>query len=294
MMNWSAIQQTQFEQDGVVLLKQVLTHHDLAPVICDIESWVDGKARRLHAKGEIQDLCNEHGFETRYARLFAQSKSISRGLDLMYMLQPNVFNFLRNPTLLDWLEPLIGSEISCNPIQHLRAKPPSALEGSQAPSFHNVPWHQDAGVMMAEGEQSNIVTCWIPLVDVTEEMGCMQALPGCSSLGYLPHVGGGETMIDPNQLPAVEPRKLVCEKRDVILMSRFTPHASTPNLTDQCRWSLDLRFQTTGQHTGRTAHPDFVVRSAREQPRFEYEDWKAAWLDAHKNPIGFAGHRVHQ
>lgn len=283
-MKWTTDQHQQFDQEGVIVLPAVLSDADLNPVIRDIEKWVDDKAKRLQTKGKIQNLCSDLGFETRYAKLFEQSTSISHGLDVMYMLQPNVFEFLRNPTLLDCLEPLLGAEISCNPIQHLRAKPPTHLEGSEAPSFHNVPWHQDAGVMMAEGEGSNIVTCWIPLVDITEEMRCMQA----------PHVGGGETMIEPKLLPQTEPRKLVCRKGDVILMSRFTPHASTPNRTDRCRWSLDLRFQPTGQHTGRTAHPDFVVRSQSKQPAFEYDDWKSAWIDARKNPRGFAGHRIHQ
>lgn len=293
-MNWTMEQRQQFERDGVIVLPSVLSDLDLEPVINDLEQWIDRRAQRLFEKGEIKDLYPDHGFETRYAMLFEQSKSMSIGFDLMYMLQPAVFEFLRNPVLLDCLEPLLGSEISCNPIHHLRAKPPSRLEGSEAASFHNVPWHQDAGVMMAEAEDSNIITCWVPLVDVTEEMGCMQALPGCTSSGYIPHVAADETMINPTLLPRVEPRKLVCQKGDVILMNRFTPHSSTPNKTNYCRWSLDLRFQPTGQHSGRTAHPDFVVRSRSSQPAFEYEDWKQCWIDALKNPRGFAGHRVHQ
>ncbi len=293
-MNWSDEQLDAFERDGVIVLPGALADADLAPVIQDINAWIDARARVLLAAGEIQDLCSDYGFEERYARLFAQSKAIGRGLDVMHMLQPNVFEFLRNPTLLDWLEPLLGPEISCNPIQHLRAKPPTRLEDHAGPSFHNVPWHQDAGVMMAEGEDSNIVTCWIPLVGVTEAMGCMQVLPGCTEQRYIPHIGGGETRINPDLLPQVPPRALPCNKGDLICMSRFTPHASTPNTTDQCRWSLDLRFQTTGHHTGRTAHPDFVVRSASVMPAFEYADWCAAWTDARKNPRGFAGHRIHQ
>ena len=52
-------------------------------------------------------------------------------------------------------------------------------------------------------------------------------------------------------MPDIEPVVAACEKGDVVLMSCFTPHRSTTNYSDLCRWSLDLRYQPTGVHTGR-------------------------------------------
>ena len=60
-------------------------------------------------------------------------------------------------------------------------------------------------------------------------------------------------MIKPEVMPDVEPLMLECYRGDLILLSRFTPHRSQPNTSDRCRWSLDLRYQPTGQHTGRTS-----------------------------------------
>ncbi|MDE0015023.1 MAG: hypothetical protein OXU51_02465, partial [Candidatus Poribacteria bacterium] len=57
------------------------------------------------------------------------------------------------------------------------------------------------------------------------------------------------TMIKPELMPDVEPLMLECYRGDLILLSRFTPHRSEPNTSDRCRWSLDLRYQTTGHHT---------------------------------------------
>lgn len=284
----------QFVSQGVAILPSVFSDQDLQPLILEIEDWVDQRARKLFARHEIAELYEDAPFVERYARLFAQSKNIGRGLDTMYMLGPALHEFLFLPNLLDAIEPIVGKEITCNPIQHLRAKPPAKLEGHEDPSFHNVPWHQDAGVMMKEAEHSNILTCWLPLTDVTVEMGCMRALPNCVEGGYLPHIGDGETRIDPALIPDRKPIELTCKKGDVVLMSQFTPHSSTPNRTDQCRWSLDLRYQTTGLHTGRTAHPEFEVRSAKGPVKKDYEAWRARWIDALKNPKGFAGHRIHQ
>jgi phytanoyl-CoA hydroxylase len=121
------------------------------------------------------------------------------------------------------------------------------------------------------------------------------AMPGLGTGGYLTHIDDGETMIDPEALPDIAPVDLECERGDIVLMNRFTPHSSTPNRADYCRWSIDLRFQTTGHHTGRTAHPAFIVRSADDASVMNnYEQWCDNWLEALKNPRGFAGHRIHQ
>ena len=111
--------------------------------------------------------------------------------------------------------------------------------------------------------------------------------------GYRCHLKALGTAIDPDLMPDVEPRTLECRKGDVVFMNKYTPHRSTPNQSELCRWSLDLRYQTTGHHTGRTAHPDFVVRSPSnpESVMNDYDEWCRLWIDAFENPRGFVGHR---
>ena len=53
----------------------------------------------------------------------------------------------------------------------------------------------------------------------------------------------------------------------------MTPHASLPNRSDGIRWSFDLRFNVTGQPTGRAHFPEFVARS-RAHPDTELKDWR--------------------
>ena len=284
----------EFNTNGVVIAKDILGEDDVQPLIDELCAWVDARARGLHAEGEISVLHEDAPFETRYGLLFGQSKRMGEGLDIMHNRGRAMFEFLHNQNLLDAVESLTGPEIECNPIQHLRAKPPELFDPHSGPSFHVVPWHQDAGVMMAEAEGSNIITCWLPLGDATVEMGCMQALPGVHRDGYRRHQAGGGTTIAPEVMPETEPISLECFKGDVIFLSRFTPHRSTPNRSNKCRWSLDLRYQTTGHHTGRTAHPEFVVRSqVRLQTVMrDHEAWQRLWDDAFENPRGFAGHRT--
>lgn len=294
-MNLTQAQIEQFHRDGVIIARGALTAADLQPVIDELSAWIDARARELYTEGKIQDLHEEAPFEERYGLLFGQCKEIGKGMDIMFYRGRAMFEFLHNPHLLDAVEKLTGPEITCNPIQHLRAKPPERFDPAPSGhSFHVVPWHQDAGVMMPEAEGSNVITCWLPLGDATVEMGCMEALPGVHKDGYLRHKKEGGTTIDPTLMPGVEPVALECRKGDVVFMSRFTPHRSTPNQSDQCRWSLDLRYQTTGHHTGRTAHPDFVVRSPSNPASVmdDYDEWCRRWIDAFENPRGVAAHRA--
>lgn len=272
-----------FEQQGFVVAEGIITDADLQPAIDAISDFIDERARKLKAEGEIDDLCADAPFETRYARLYAQSAKIGHGIDIMQMRAPAVFDFLRNDNLLDAIECLVGPEITCSPIQHLRAKVPRRLTGDQPDYYHNVPWHQDSGVTWPEADTTRIVTCWVPLVDATIERGCMEVLPGVASGGHLQHQAEGGTQIRPDLLPKVKPVAVECKKGGAVLMSQFTPHHSTPNLTEwDTRWSLDLRYQATGTPTGRPFHPNFVVRSpsAPATVLTDHAQWCRMWDEA--------------
>jgi ectoine hydroxylase-related dioxygenase (phytanoyl-CoA dioxygenase family) len=284
-------QKRAFEDEGVLVVEGVLTPEDLAPLKAEYTEWIDRHARQLAATGRIANLHEDAAFEKRLALLYAQSPQITHGMDVAEVRGPASFELMRHPALLDTVEGLVGPEITCNPIQHIRAKPPAAVAGSGA-GFYNVPWHQDAGVITEDADSSNIVTCWLALVDATVENGCMEVLPGAHRLGFLPHMAGPS--IIPEAVPDLEPRPVPVKQGGVVFMHRHTPHRSTPNLSDHVRWSLDLRYQPTGAPTGRSAHPDFIARSQKAPSSVltDAEAWSALWQDAFDNPRGEAVHRT--
>ena len=218
-------------------------------------------------------------FERRLVSICRETMELYPEMDIMFHRGKAAFDFLRNDRLLDMVEPFVGPEITCSPIQHIRAKLPddfaSALEGKG--DRHVAPWHQDAGVTWADADPYFILTVWIPLVDATPENGCMEILPGVVGQGLLPHhtkAGVGTTIL-PEVLPEAEAVALPVKKGGVIFMHKEVPHRSTPNRSDTVRWSMDLRYQKSGTPTGRPFHPEFVVRS-RENPASVLTD-HAAW-----------------
>lgn len=284
-----------FGENGYLVAEGVLLEEDLAHVIAEYERWIDCRATELASEGRIQELHRDASFERRTALLYAQNPDIIRDMDIMSVRGPATFAFLRNERILDAVESIIGPEITCSPIQHVRAKPPAAVsKDGQGAGFFNVPWHQDAGVTWEEADGSDIITCWIPLTNATVENGCMEVIPGAWKRGYLEHQAAGGTTIRPDLLPEIAPRPVPVRKGGVVFMHRYTPHRSTPNYTDGVRWSLDLRYQPTGTPTGRPFHPAFVVRS-RAHPETVLTDhatWSQRWVDALETSKGIQAHRV--
>ena len=292
-MSLTPEQHAEYDDRGVVVARGILERDDLQPVIDEISGFIDSRARELRIAGKIEQLHEEEPFDRRFGLLARQCGEVAQGMDIMHRRGPAMFEFLFNDNLLDAVESIVGPEITCSPIQHIRPKPPATGDGEGADGFDVVPWHQDAGVMMEEAEETNIVTCWLPLGDATREMGCLQVLPGVNRIGYLRHHADFGTTVVPGEIPAGDPVDLECRRGDVIFMHRFIPHRSMPNRSDRCRWSIDLRYQTSGQHTGRTGHPAFVVRSACDPDSVQrnYDRWCERWVDAFENPRGFVGHR---
>ena len=115
-----------FWEDGFLIAEGVLTYKDLKPVIDELCKFIDRRALELAAENKIENLYEDEPFEKRYGLLFNQCKAMSKGMDIMQMCGPAMFEFLHNDNLLDVSASIVGREVTCNPIQHVRAKPPGA------------------------------------------------------------------------------------------------------------------------------------------------------------------------
>jgi len=309
-----------FVDEGYVIVEGALTSDDLDPVIAGIEAFVDERARAIHREGRIAHLHEHEPFERRLALITRENTAIYDDIDIMNMRHEAVFRFLGNARMLDLVETLVGPEITCSPIQHLRAKLPEGLNshsghgngggnsggGSDNGGSSNgggdgsngeedaldalavrirenvAPWHQDAQVHLEDADPVFILTVWLPLCDTDEENGCLQIIPRVhhSRTVYWSEGFG----IDEGRLPEGEVLSLPMRKGDVLLMHKLIPHRSIPNRSGTIRWSLDLRYQQTGLPTGRSFYPNFIVRS-RRHPEFvlsDYATWNRGWEEALK------------
>ncbi len=197
---------------------------------------------------------------------------------------PAIFNMLRNNSILDIVEDLIGPEITSNPIQHVRIKPPAKnlRNGEVRAHITATDWHQDRAVGLEEADETRMVTVWCAVSDATVENGCLQVVPRAHREGIKPHCPKVQTAIADGFVDESAALPLPVKSGGVVIFHPLAPHASLVNVTEGFRWSFDIRFNTTGQPTGRSHFPEFVARS-KANPQSELHDWrvwKQMWEDA--------------
>ncbi len=297
MLNQS--QTDQFDQEGYLVIDDVLDDHDRKSLICEYAELVDQVAeQRGHSAGDWHRL----DFEQKLTRLIVRDPDAYEQLDITLPLRegldetagihtgPAVFDLLTHPRILDIAESIIGPEIYSNPVQHVRIKPPESslsVAGRGNSNMARTGWHQDAAVIVEEADSTPLLTVWVAVTDATPEMGCMRAIPGShhwKSLGmHCPgKSGAGEIYIPDEMTNQHKPINLEVKAGGVVLLHKQTWHGAGPNQSNRIRWSFDLRFQPPGYNTGRDCFPGFLARSAAEPDKVLTSSaaWTALWNDA--------------
>jgi len=298
-MKLSEKQLTDFERNGFLVLEDVLTESDRAPLFAEYADVVDKVAAERNVVTEDWHTLT---FEARFTHLVATDPDAYEFLDISLPMVENmdessgmhagpaVFNLLTHPKLLDIAESIIGPEVVSNPVQHVRIKPPEvALNqiGQGNSNLSRTGWHQDAAVVLEDAEASPILTVWVAMTDATPEMGCMQAVPGShqwSGLGkHCPGRSGlGEIFIPEALVNEHKPVDLSVRAGGVVLLNKKTWHGAGPNETNRIRWSFDLRYQPKNYSTGRDCFPEFLARSAAtpEAVMTDALAWRDLWRTA--------------
>lgn len=197
---------------------------------------------------------------------------------------PAVFDLIRHEPILDLVETLIGPEITASPIQHVRIKPPQRSTGNDELRAHVVAtdWHQDKGVTLEEADDTTMVTVWVAITDATLDNGCLQVADTGPTRELLPHCCRKQVSIIDEHLPAADAIVATPVKAGgAVIFHPLTPHCSRPNVSDEYRWSFDLRYNVTGQPTGRSQFPEIIVRSTIDpsQATTDWQELKAKWDD---------------
>ncbi len=291
----------QFEEEGYYVAEGLLDPvEDIQPVIDEYSELLDRLSNRWHSEGKLSATYEGLPFEQRLSRIAVETGGgYSRYFDISLPQAnirsdtpmhhgPAVFSLLGNPKLLDAVEQFIGPEIYSNPVQHVRIKPPERLFSEEEQLGNELvartPWHQDQGVIREEADDSQILTAWVAMSDAPVERGCLSVGPR-SHLGELRkhcYASSVQPMgILDEQLPE-DRRPVPMKAGDVLFLDKLTVHGAMPNVSDDLRWSFDLRYNPTGQDTGRPWFPGFVARS-RANPDSKLKDavvWAEMWREA--------------
>lgn len=292
-------QLSHFDEAGYLVVNSLLDfEEDIQPIIDEYSQLLDELAQKLFSEGRLNSLYTDLSFGERLIRIIAESgEAYYQHMDISLPQAniseetpmhhgPAIFSLLRSPRLLNVVEQFIGSEIYSNPVQHVRIKPPERAlpdDFSRNPLVAVTPWHQDLGVIDVEADQSNILTVWLPITVANEKNGCLAVIPGSHKDDlalHCPHPTGSVNI--PEKMIERQSISLPMRPGDVLFMTSKTIHTSLPNVSNDIRWSFDLRYNPIGQHTGRPWFPGFIARS-QNNPEEELHDanqWAQLWRDA--------------
>lgn len=283
-----------FEEEGYLVVEGVIDQKTvLDPVRQEYTALMDRLYDAWHAEGKVPPPAGM-SFDDKLLTAYRAGCDWFQPMDISlpateitsktpFHFGPAVFDLLTCPNVLDIVQSLIGPEITSNPIQHVRIKPPAIdiKEGETRAHITKTDWHQDRGVTHESADKSDMITVWIAVSDATKENGCLQVQPRLHKKGLMPHCNKTQVGIPDTLIDKTAARALPVKSGGVILFHPLIPHGSRSNQTDGFRWSFDIRYNVTGQPTGRDHFPAFVARSAN-QPESVLTDpakWRQSWDD---------------
>ncbi len=213
-------QVAQFDRDGFVVLEQVFTDAELAPVIAAtdaLEAKTDAMLGQLEG-GRFSIA--EQGAIT-FSLFAVQSDEAAR-------------KFAAHPVFVDLCHDLIGPNVRLYHDQAVYKKPDKP---------RRFPWHQDNGYTFVTPQQ--YLTCWVALTDATTDNGCPHVVRGLHREGTLAH-----HYTDPLGWEIFEehPHAVAAPvgKGGIVVFSSLSPHLTGPNTTDSVRKSYILQYAPDG------------------------------------------------
>ncbi|MEK9753326.1 MAG: phytanoyl-CoA dioxygenase family protein [Rhodospirillaceae bacterium] len=190
---------------------------------------------------------------------------------------------VRDAEVLDAVEAIIGEDILCWGTSFFIKEPDDG---------NFVSWHQDItywGLEPAEG----VTTAWIALSDVTRQAGCIRMMPGSHKWPVLKHqdTGAAGNLLTRGQEIAErmdEDKAAFLELRpgEMSLHHAGTAHASGPNLADDRRIGIAIRYMAPHVRSVAGAESALLVRGKDRYGHFELETPPIADLD----PAAIAEH----
>jgi len=265
----------EYEREGFLIIPNLLSHEDLAPAREALNWKVSQIADELAATGLIKDKREGDPFEIRLVNLFkglteADFLKFGRGWRDPH---PGYFDLISQPKILDAVESLIGGEIFANPVYNARPKVAGVAAGA-------VPWHQDKSYW-PDANANPVITVWMPLVDANEVNGCLHVWPRTHKAKVVAfhrenYTGTQYTEIDLKEEADRHAIALPVTAGSAILFNDRCIHSSTPNRSNEVRWSVDLRYQPTDQDRMPQHGTGFLARSHKHPERVaKLEDWLA-------------------
>lgn len=212
----------QYKEEGYCVLKNAFDKNVLDSLRSDMLKLFSNQIGKDANDAEIIKLFQKD------ADLYVNCSKLSH-------LIPSLHQLGSSSTMIDVMK---GLGISF-PVINMR---PVVFFSSKQLAKHHFYWksepHQDYFAM--QGSKDSLVV-WMPICEMSEELGYLELIPGSHKRGLLNHVKNGPSYeITESLEDSFVPVKM--EMGDMLIFSSFSIHRSGTNTSDKIRWAVNFRY----------------------------------------------------
>jgi len=229
-----------FQEKGFVRLNGFFTKEDVECVRQDAK-WVFLK--QMTTRGFItQNDPDEREFESSMAKYFSEDMQgfINCGKTCQHLI--SLHRLSLRETIVRQLAALgvKRPNICTRPVLYFNSR---NLAKSEA--YYKSPPHQDWRSMQGS---LNAIVIWVPLVDISQELGALQIIPRSHLCGLLEsHEDEWYRRVE--GLSDEQYQSIEAKAGDALFFSAFLVHRAGNNVTDSIRWSCHFRYNDLEEPT---------------------------------------------
>lgn len=238
-------QKTFFDEEGYLIIDNVIQESVLNNVISDLEKTIDIRINQLKEQNKISNTFENESFETRLVKISEVTPEVALSMWNGLLHSQHIYELITNSSVIDVAESFCGPEVIASSVYRIRPKVPNF-------GYGEVPWHQDSGYFEPYCDSSLVLTMWIPLVDTNSDNGCMYVIPKTHKgavVDHQMHNSGNYLEITEDTFPKTGAVCCPVKKGSMLLLHNKVMHASFKNTTNRVRWSMDLRYQSANLPT---------------------------------------------
>lgn len=229
-----------FQERGFARLNSFFSKEDVESVRQDAKSVF---LKQMTSLGLLTGWnSDERAFEGAMARYFSEDSAgfINCGKTCQHLISLHRLSLRENIVAELVALGLQTPNICTRPVLFFNSK-----HLAKSDVYYKFPPHQDWRSMQGS---LNSVVVWVPLMDVSRELGALEIIPGSHLWGlqesqenaWYRHIEG----LRDDQYESIE-----MEAGDVLIFSAFLVHRSGNNVTDSIRWSCHFRYNDLEEPT---------------------------------------------
>ncbi|MEZ4905556.1 MAG: phytanoyl-CoA dioxygenase family protein [Spirosomataceae bacterium] len=236
----------QFHNDGFLLIKNFLDKTTVETIYREAREIFATQIKQV--TGKVVDINDRDSFEAAMFEFFEKDFNAFKNTGLTVQHSLSLHRLATDERLVNLLkevgltQPVIGARPAMQFNSRFLSK-----DGSKH-------WKLDAHQDWRTGQGSlDSAVIWFPMVSAGADLGALQVIPQSHKTGLLPsstsgYQGGITASLNDNDFVQTE-----FEVGDLLIFSAFLVHQSGNNITNNIRWSVQLRYNNL-------AEPTFIER----------------------------------